>query len=481
MGCASRRLAVLVAMLLPATNSAAAPPANPAAPIAVAAGHPAQHHIRAQTNWSREGQSGTLTLETQGVQRLERECADDLCSGSWFDGRERRTFGINGTPFPDRNGDPGAERTFAAIVSTAFAEPEFLVAGGTVASLPDAGDGQLRYRVSAPQGSELVAVADARTHRLTGVTSPDGTRGRRLIATIAGATTVYGTRAYDRVAAADGALVPPAGPAVSVGEPAELAVSRDALPIVACSLNGHPANCLIDTGTTPSAVTLDFAERLGQEPHGRIEIGGLGTYLTGAIQAGPLVVASATFPALRLAVIPRARPNFDVVLGSDVLAGLRIVFAGGGHRARIEPATGDLDGTPVALEFAAGLPFVEVRLGGRDEREPLLVDTGDSNLVSIGYDEYREDSGLFAPRGSGTAAGLGAEPMDTVDGILDRLDIAGQSLSDVPISAVRGQHGGHLGYALAGRCTSLTLDLGARRIGVRLSAPDRKQPAAREP
>ena len=71
--------------------------------------------------------------------------------------------------------------------------------------------------------------------------------------------------------------------------------------------------------------------------------------------------------------------------------------------------------------------------------------------------------------------------MDTVDGILDRLDIAGQSLSDVPISAVRGQHGGHLGYALAGRCMSLTLDLGARRIGVRLSAPDRKQPAAREP
>ena len=105
---------------------------------------------------------------------------------------------------------------------------------------------------------------------------------------------------------------------------------------------------------------------MGQEPHGRIEIGGLGTYLTGAIQAGPLVVASATFPALRLAVIPRARPNFDVVLGSDVLAGLRIVFAGGGHRARIEPATGDLDGTAVGLEFAAGLPFVEVRLGGRE-------------------------------------------------------------------------------------------------------------------
>ena len=141
-------------------------------------------------------------------------------------------------PRPQRR--PGPERTFAAIVSTAFAEPEFLAAGGTVASLPEPARPAAalpRERAAGERTRRGRRRANAPAHRRD-------LAGRHprpaVIATIAGATTVYSTRAYDRVAAADGALVPPAGPAVSVGEPAELAVSRDALPIVACSLNGHP-------------------------------------------------------------------------------------------------------------------------------------------------------------------------------------------------------------------------------------------------
>jgi hypothetical protein len=474
MGCASRRLAVLVATLLPATNLAAAPAPNPAAAVAAAAGHPAHRHLRAEANWSRDGQAGTATLETAGLQRLERECAGDLCSGAWFDGQHRWAFGINGTPWPEGGAD-AAERTFAAIASTAFGEPEFLATGGTVTALPDGGDAQLRYRVTAPRGTPLVAVADGRTRRLTGVESADRTLYRRLAASVAGPAIVYGARAYERITALEGAIVPPAGPAVSVAGPADLPLLEDVLPIVPCSLGARAARCLIDTGTTPSAVTLDFAERLGQEPRGRIEIAGLGTYLTGAIDAGPLLLGQATFATLRFAVIPRARGvAFDVVLGSDALAGLRVTFEAHRRRAGVAPPGDDVDGTPIALEFAGGLPFAQVRLGQRDRPEAMLVDTGDSELLSIGYDEYREDPGLFAARGASTATGLGGVPMDTVEGRLDRADVGGRPLSDLPVSAVRGQHIGHVGYGLARRCDALTLDLGRLRLICRTGLPDEK-------
>ena len=94
----------------------------------------------------------------------------------------------------------------------------------------------------------------------------------------------------------------------------------------------------------------------------------------------------------------------------------------------------------------------------------MLVDTGDSGLVSIGYDEYREDTALFTVQTAGSARGLGAAPMDALRGELDRARIGGRSLDRVPIAAVRGQHIGHLGFAFAARCRPYVIDLGQSRI-----------------
>ena len=464
MGCASRRLAVLVAMLLPAANLAAiVPAANPAAAIAAAAGHPAHRHLRAEASWSREGRTGTATLEIAGAARLERECSAGLCSGTWFDGSHGAAFGINGTLFPLDPAQDAVGRSFAAIASTAFAEPEFLAGGGTVTPLSATSGARLRYRVRAAQGAELVAVADPRTLRLTAVEWPDGTPYRQLVAGVSGSTVIYGTQAYDRIATADGPLSAPAGPAVSLAGARDLPLLEQSLPLVPCSLNGRTATCLLDTGTTPSAVTLDFAERLEREPHGEIEVSGLGSYLTGAIDAGPLVLGGATFGALHFAVIPRTRgPAFDVVLGSDVLATLSLTIETGRRRARVGPPGADRRGAAIALALSAGLPFAPVRLAGREESEPMLVDTGDTQGISIGYDRYREDSGLFAVRSATVAAGAAGTPMDALAGTLDRADVGGRPFENVPISAVRGQHIGHVGYGLVARCAPLTIDLGRR-------------------
>jgi len=455
---------VPLAALLLATACAAGAADNPAAAIAAAAGHPASLHLLAAASDTSDGESETKTLALAGVKRLDRICVADLCRGTWFDGTHFAAFGINGTPWPDEGLDERAERTFAAIASTAFAEPAFIAAGGTVDALPADGDTRLRYRVTAPQGAELVAVADAQTHRLAGVEFPDRRLYRPLRATVWGTTIVYTTQAYDRITALDAPLVPPAGPRVTVSE-AEVPVLSSDLPIVGCTLRGRRARCLIDTGTTPSAVTLNFAEQLGEEPRGQIEIAGLHPYLTGVIDAGPLALAGAVFDRLHLAVIPRtSAANFDVIVGSDALGGLRLAFDAAARRVQIAPSAPATAGRPIPLTFADGLPYATMRLGTRATRDSMLVDTGDSETLSIGYDAYREDMGLFAVRSTASASGLGGAPMDALQGELAHAEIGGKSLEGLAISAVRGQHVGHIGYGFAAHCGRLIVDLGQGRI-----------------
>ena len=474
MGCASQRRAVPVAalMLLAASGAATAP--NPAAAIAAAAGHPARLHLQGRTIETRDGEPQTTTLDVAGNTRLERQCHADLCAGTWFDGHRAWTFGLNGTALPQPEADAASERTFAAIASTAFAEPDFVARGGLVRSLPTGPDGRLRFAVTAPQGSELVAIADAKSARLTAVERPDHTAYRPLVAVSSGTALLYADRPYRQVDIVAGVPDPPAGPALTLAGKSEIPLLTPTLPIVPCSLQGLAGRCLIDTGTTPSAVTLGVAERLNQEPHGRLEIAGPAAYLTGVVDAGPLTVGSATVARLRLAVIPRARgADFDIILGADVLAGLWIELDTARGRARIGPSSSEHDAAPIAVGFNDDLPYVDVRLGTRDATEPMLLDTGDMQTLSIGYDAYREDTGLFAVNGASVATRLGGAPTDTLDGTLDRAEIGGVAVSGVAISAVRGQHGGHLGYGFIRRCAPFVLDLAQQRIECRSESPHR--------
>jgi hypothetical protein len=94
----------------------------------------------------------------------------------------------------------------------------------------------------------------------------------------------------------------------------------------------------------------------------------------------------------------------------------------------------------------------------------MLLDTGDSGALSIGYDIYRENTALFAERNAGVAHGLGGT-MDTLDGELAHADIGGTSYERLPISAVRGQHVGHVGYGFIRRCLTFVLNVSRERIG----------------
>jgi hypothetical protein len=219
-------------------------------------------------------------------------------------------------------------------------------------------------------------------------------------------------------------------------------------------------------------MTLAFAERLGREPHGSIDVRGLGEYLTGVVEAGPLELGTLAFASLRFAIVPHPRgAEFDVIVGSDALAAVEVTFLAAQRRVQVtkEPtdAAEPADAEVFPLTFRDGLGSIDAELGPTGTQRTLIVDTGDSGTLSIGYDQYREAPDVFTPRGSAVAGGIGSELRDSLVGEVDRFAIGPARFDHVPIVAVRGQHQGHLGYAFAARCGRFVLAFGRGRIACR--------------
>ncbi|GAC1417305.1 MAG: hypothetical protein NVSMB64_27200 [Candidatus Velthaea sp.] len=459
MGCASRVLAGPLGLAMCAVLTGAAPQRTDLSAIAATSGHAAGLHLRALATRVRDNRTSIDTLDVEGTRRLLRHCFDDLCNGSWFDGSHLTEFGINGTAYPQSPGEDPALRTYAAIVSTEFAEPDF---HGSVVPLETDSTGG-RYRVRAPEGAALIAVADPISHRLTRIERTDGTLFSRLIAYPAGNALLYDDARYDAATSQAGDIVPPPGPPATIDGTRDVPIVSPLLPIVPCALEGRHANCLIDTGTTPSSMTLAFAEQLGREPRGEIGISALGSYITGVVDAGPVVVGSARIGPLHFAVVHETRGlNFDIILGSDALGAVRLLVDRVKRTvttAASEPGAGAAAIIPLA--FDRGLPYVDAEVGGVPMR--LLFDSGDSGTISIAYATYRLNPALFAVRANIRAYGLGGS-MDALAGEVGQASIGPVPLRNAPIQAIRGQFEGHAGYGLAARCGRLTIDFPQRRL-----------------
>ncbi len=415
-------LAAAVGSVAAATGAAvcaAAPPADPLAALAAASGHAGNVRFHATGTRIVEGRTVTTTLDLLGAQRLVRRCVAGVCGGTWFDGSREWTFALNDVALPEEVDESTlTQRTLAAIASYAFAEPAFRAAGGTVAA---AGAG--RWRVRARDGMELIAVVDPATEALARI---DTAEGRSLAVygrhTRAGGASFALDRAgpfesgsLDTAGVVTDPLGPPAGAPATFAGAAALALGNDPIPIVACILGGRTVRCLLDSGATPSAITLNLAETLGLEPHGELEISGLSRFATGFVEAGPLALGSARFERVRLAVVPPSRAaRFDVVIGSDLLARVRVVLDRAGRTARIvAPGTASDPPGAVRLTFHNGSPIVQTMFGPQGAR--ALFDTGDEAVLSIGYAAYRVGP-QWTVVSRGQAVGMaGADDVITVE------------------------------------------------------------------
>nr|MDP9107152.1 retropepsin-like domain-containing protein [Candidatus Eremiobacteraeota bacterium] len=400
-----------------------------------------------------EGRTVTTTFDQLDSRRLVRRCVEGVCGGTWFDGTREWTFALNEVALPEEVDESAlTQRTLAAIASYAFAEPAFRAAGGTVVP---AGAG--RWRVRAHDALELIAVVDPTTRALRRIETAEG----RPLAVYGRDTRVAGASfpldrggpfesgTLDTVAVVTDPIGPPAGtPATFSGE-APLALGDEPIPIVPCSLGGRRARCLLDSGATPSAITLNLAEALGLEPHGELEISGMSRFATGFVEAGPLALGSAQFAHARFAVVPPSRAaRFDVVIGSDLLGRVRIVLDRTARTARIV-APGSAGNPPgaVPLTFRNGSPIVQTMFGPQGAR--ALLDTGDEAVLSIGYAAYRVGP-QWSVMSRGQSVGIaGADDIITVE--IPDVRIGPLAVGAIRTSVRRTQTIAHVGIGLWNR------------------------------
>ena len=261
----------------------------------------------------------------------------------------------------------------------------------------------------------------------------------------------YALLAQARAAAVpvDGPLAPPAGPALSLASAATVPLSGDPVPVVPCRLAGHSARCLLDSGTTPSLITLQQAEALGLEARGALDIVGFATVTTGIVTSGPLVLGAATFDRVSFAVVPRSQAvGFDVVIGADLLRRLEVVLDHSGRTARVAAPGTVVPAHPIPLRFRAGVPVTGIELGGRAAE--ALVDTGDSAILSEGYGAYREGP-QWPVVGRTTAAGIGGSD-DVLDVALPSAAIGPVPLGPTRMLVRRTQREAHVGVGLWTHC-----------------------------
>ena len=258
----------------------------------------------------------------------------------------------------------------------------------------------------------------------------------------------------------DGPLAPPSGVAATFEGDATLALNDTMIPIVDCTLNRRAVRCLLDSGTTPSAITLRLAEALGLEPQGEIEISAFGHYATGIVASGPLVVGPAHLTGTRFAVAPVNRDlGFDVIVGADLLARMRVVFERPQRRVRISASAHGGDSAGIALLFHDGVPTVTARLG--DSETSALLDTGDAATISLGYETYRHGT-PWPVVARGGAQGIGGGE-DTLEISVPSAAVGTLALGPTRAIVRRTQLGVHVGVGLWSRC-SLELDEAAERM-----------------
>jgi Aspartyl protease len=459
------RLPVLAAAF---ATLAASPPPDPLAALAAANGHLALVHVRATGTRVVEGRTVVTTLDQLGTARLLRRCIAGVCGGTWFDGSRRWTFGLNEVVLPeDVDATVLTERTLTAIASYAFAEPAFRTGGGSAERL-----GADRWRVRANDGAVLIATLDPGGRTVARVDAPDGSPvaayGREARAGGASfaldRTGPYESGRFDEVAVAAEPLAPPAGVTAVLGPDAPLALAPDPIPIVPCTLGGKSARCLLDSGATPSAMTLSLAEALNLEPHGELEISGLGRFATGFVEAGPLVLGAARFAHARFAVVPpSSAAHFDVVVGSDLLGRVRLVLDRARGTARLVPGGAVASPNAVPLTFRAGSPIVPATAGPQVSR--ALLDTGDQAVLSIGYAAYREGP-QYPVLSRGQALGIGGGGEDTFVVAIPDVRIGPLALGATHATVRRTQGLAHVGIGLWDRFV-VDLDEAAGRVEFR--------------
>ena len=430
-----------------------------------ASGAPYRFHIVSRSLEVHDGTTFEVTTETQGLKYHARSCAKDICTGFFFDGERSYETNFNDTALPLTSGVDGLQLTLRAIASYAFTDPAFRKNGGTIVERdPVSRDGQKYRRISvaARLGALLDVVIDPASGLVVGVISDEHRYAfefgdQRKIGgkvTLPFAISLNGEKftQYVERTIVEGPLQAPAGlvPDLSAGEatvPMQKLVRGGAQPVVACTIGGQAASCLLDTGDSGLSMSLELSEKLGIEPvAGTYDVHGIGQYVTGVVRAPALTVGGAVYPAANYVVLhDLAQYGCDAILGADVFAHARITLDFGKREVQIAPSGGS-DDSGIALTYENFVPVVPVSLGGATV--PLQIDTGDDGTIDLAYDYYEAHQSLFTPSGETAVNGIGGNS-EGVSGTIPHVRIAAFDVARQRIGATKKiSYNGHVGTGL---------------------------------
>jgi predicted aspartyl protease len=228
----------------------------------------------------------------------------------------------------------------------------------------------------------------------------------------------------------------------------------------AMTVDGVPAQALLDTGLNHSAVSREFARRakLTIDPKGAAS----GVALGGAIRVDWAATKSIAFGALsrsggRVAVIElpqllaSASGDAEVLVGTDLIAANALDIDFANRRFRLLPSGRmPFAGTKVPMTFQAanGLYLTEAMVGKHRVR-PLLVDTGDGGSLSIARSQWRA-AGIKGARVTSTIAFGAGGVVDAGLTVTDAVTLGGRSTGPIELR-IEGDGGFTKQVRVAGR------------------------------
>ena len=408
-----------------------------------------------------EGERMIVETDSFGLRYTLRECTAGVCAGSYFDGQRLYEFNINGTQLPlDPQPDPYL-RSLRILGMLTFLDPVFVDNGG---SIEDGGKtvfhGTLcrRIFVRGVDAAQITVYVDPKTGLVAGAQGGRDTSiltmsDYRRVGSIQLPFSIDSNgepleRYITRTAEAD-PYDPPHGLTPTItATPAGMPIDPDSItPLGSCTIGGIGVGCLVDTGNSALAMSLELAEKLNLNPIGMLRIAGLGNYATEVVHAGPLFLGNVKFGDANYIVLTDIhRYGYDLVVGSDVFATMPVTIDYSRHGVFFgEDAPAGPDSITVPLRFQNFLPTVGVTLN--NVPATLAVDTGDQSSINLAYSFYQLHSDLFSVTSTANVSGVGGSSVEML-GQLPRFRIGSLTAQNLQIGATRilkGTADGHLG------------------------------------
>ena len=443
------RALLAVAFLLSSASTAAEGVAGDSGLLsraAAASGEPWRYHIRSTFAGSENGLLTHTIVDEQGDIVVTRRCTGVVCGGSIVDTRSRRTslFSYNETPIAQSAPVEPLTVTIRAIVSYAFTAPTFVADGGRVAadgSRSLAGRDVVALAVTAPGGVTLDALLDPQTALLAGIAR--GTTilyeydDERRIGPLMLPATIRlaggSAERFDERTIVAAPLLPPSGPPAVFRDTLPVALEPKTIPVFACRVEGHDTRCVLDSGASGLAMSLELADRLHKAFIGRISLEGLGPLESGVVEASELDLGSLRLGKALYAVLPDVGEfGADVVVGADVMGKAVIELDMPHHTIRFDPPGTALAGSLVDLTFGGFTPSVPIQLSSKatTAASQLALDTGDASSIDLSKAFTNAHPDVFVRSSERAVFGVGGRGSQET-GTIGRVVFAGFALQNV--------------------------------------------------